>query len=801
MAAARLALFWERLWLLLWPPLGVLGLFAGVALLDLLPLLPGWLHLAVLAAFLLALLAGLARGARRFSLPRTAEAQHRLERDSGLDHRPLSSLQDELVSPADDADARDLWRAHRQRLQRQIAGLRVRLPHPGLAAADPLALRAAVFLIVFVGFVVAQGDWRNRLSASLTPQLSDRVARLPASLDVWINPPDYTGLPPLFLEPAPPAEDGAPAPAVRVPIGSRLLAQVTSGIGSPSLIVGPDSQAFEPIGGDAYRVSAELTAGERILVVQDGESLGDWPLELVPDRPPDIELAGTPTRTGRGMLRLEYEAEDDYGVVAVKARIERIDQAEAESFEIDLLVPGGDRRKVKHASFHDLTAHLWAGLNVDLRLIAEDAVGQQDMSYPVRILLPERIFNHPVARALVALRKQLTIDPDARFPVIRALSEINERPAHFFHDVVVTLAIRSAERRLIYDPSDKAVREVQQLLWDTALHIEEGEFAIAERDLRAIQEALMRALQEGASDEEIARLMDQLQDALNRYLNALAEQMAERLAQGAEPQPLPPDARMLGSEDLRNMIERARELAQSGARDAARELLERLRNMLENMQAGIFNQRFDQNSLSAWQMMDQMEGLMQSQQDLLDRSFERAQRGEPGSDAIQQQWLEESLADSRLQESLRRELGEMMRRLGDALGGIPRPLGRAEQAMRDARDALEQGQPGAAVDPQTRALDQLQQGMQAMAERFIERLGRAAQQGSGQLGAQPGQGRDPLGRRWGEGIEEAFEGVEVPDELEVQRARQILGELRRRRGERSRSVEELQYIDRLLRRF
>ena len=185
----------------------------------------------------------------------------------------------------------------------------------------------------------------------------------------------------------------------------------------------------------------------------------------------------------------------------------------------------------------------------------------------------------------------------------------------------------------------------------------------------------------------------------------------------------------------------------------------------------------------------------------MDRSFERAQRGEPGSEAMQQQWLEESLADARLQESLRRELGEVMRRLGEALGAIPRPLGRAEQAMRDARDALERGQPGDAVDPQTRALDQLQQGMQAMAERFIERLGRAAQQGSGRLGAQPGRGRDPLGRRWGEGIEEALEGVEVPDQMEIQRAREILGELRRRRGERSRSSEELQYIDRLLRRF
>ena len=47
----------------------------------------------------------------------------------------------------------------------------------------------------------------------------------------------------------------------------------------------------------------------------------------------------------------------------------------------------------------------------------------------------------------------------------------------------------------------------------------------------------------------------------------------------------------------------------------------------------------------------------------------------------------------------------------------------------------------------------------------------------------------------------ATDGVEVPDESDVQRARQILEELRARAGERGRPTDELDYIDRLLRRF
>ncbi len=788
-----------------------LGLFAAVVLLDLLPVLPGWLHFVVLAGFVGAFGATSALLVRRLTLPRRAEARHRLERDSGLDHRPLSSLEERLVAPSDDPEAKALWQAHQERLKEQVKQLRVRLPHPELAAADPLALRALVALGLVVGLAAGYGDWPKRLIAALSPQFGAVAAQAPASLDLWINPPAYTALPPLYLErpgqaaaePAVPENVAAPA-AVSVPAGSTLLAQVSGGSSVPLLQIGEAQQSFQPVGEGAYRISTELTAGDRVAVLQDGAELSAWPIELVPDAPPEVELTSAPARTRRGVLRLDYEASDDYGVVSISAMIERIDQkdqADQESFAIELLLPGGDRRAVAHSSYHDLTAHPWAGLHVDLRLAAEDAIGQRDVSYPVRFVLPERVFNHPVARALVELRKQLSLDPDDRLPVIRKLSELYSRPQHFYNDLTVALAIRLAERRLIYDPSQEAVAQVQKLLWDTALHIEEGEFAVAERDLREIQEALMRALESNASDAEIARLMEQLQQALDRYLEALAEQLMEQLAQGTEMQPLPPNAEILGGDELRDMIDRARDLAQSGARDAARELLSQLREMLENMQAGLMNQQFGDSEFGAWQMMEQLDSMMRRQQELLDRSYQRSQQGDPQSGEDQMRQLQENLADAGRQENLRRELGRMMRELADMLNGMPRPLGRAEQAMRDARDALEQGQPGQAVDPQTRAVDQLQQGMQSMAEQIIEQMGNQAQRGSGQTGIQPGQGRDPLGRRWGSGNREAIEGVEIPDQMDIQRAREILRELRLRRGDRNRPLDELQYIDRLLRRF
>jgi len=92
--------------------------------------------------------------------------------------------------------------------------------------------------------------------------------------------------------------------------------------------------------------------------------------------------------------------------------------------------------------------------------------------------------------------------------------------------------------------------------------------------------------------------------------------------------------------------------------------------------------------------------------------------------------------------------------------------------------------------------------MRAMADRFMERMGQSQpQRGGGQVGMEPGYGRDPLGRNTGENGLEALEGVKIPDQMELRRAREILNELRRRRSETRRPTIELDYIDRLLQQF
>jgi hypothetical protein len=150
-------------------------------------------------------------------------------------------------------------------------------------------------------------------------------------------------------------------------------------------------------------------------------------------------------------------------------------------------------------------------------------------------------------------------------------------------------------------------------------------------------------------------------------------------------------------------------------------------------------------------------------------------------------------------------LGDMMRRLGDGFGEIPEPLGRAERAMRDATEALQRRQPGEAIGPQTEALDQLQQAAREFAQQMQRRLGRGNPDDNdvGATDSEPRDQveRDPLGRPMSNNGTFDQGDVKIPDQNTLQKAREILDELRRRAGERYRPEIELDYIERLLKRF
>lgn len=835
---ARAALLWENAAVAFLPATCViLGLLA-LGMSGILPLLPGWLHVAVLGLGAIGLIAVIGLGVRRLRLPRRMDALRRVEVASGLQHRPLTACQDRLASQ--DGPARALWAAYQARVIGQLGRLRAGWPHSRLCERDPLALRALALLLCVSAAAATGGNISEPLGEALRPRLPVAAA-LPVQFDLWLTPPTYTGLPPVF------ATAVAPGQRLHVPTGSVLTAQVVGSRAAPTLALGPvearpgavkpagqpDNAAFDAAGAQLWRIERTITEADQITVSLDRRPLGSWPVTIIPDQPPQIAFRQPPEATPRAALRLEWDAADDYGIDKITARITRteveIDAGlgdDAPPIDIVLSTPAGGRKTLGGQSQHDLTAHPWAGLNVAVTLGITDQAGQSAQTAQLAVTLPERRFTHPVARAIIAERKGLAAAAGYAGPIRQRLLEIAARTGTYGDDAVVFLGLITARSRLTHDRTGSAREPVISLLWDLAIRVEEGETGLRERDLKQIQEELRDAIARGADQAEIDRLMQELQRAMDRYLQAMVQQ-AMREGRKLPRQDGSGEMRALEQRDLQRMMDQARDAMRRGDRERAQQLLSELQQIMESLRAGLSEDEESEGSEagegSAQQTLDALQGLARRQRDLMDRAMRdpNAAQGQPGG--LQQntpqpggrsgsgQGGQPGMGQpggagglSSQQEQLRRDLGNVMQRLGEAGGEIPGALGRAERAMRAAQDALRGGRPGEALGPQGEALEQMRQAARNLAEQMRQARreqsqgGQSGRRGDGKI--QP-QERDPLGRAM-PGSEGNDQGdLALPDASALERARAIFEELRRRASDPARPPVERDYLDRLLKQF
>ena len=837
---ARLALGWEALWPRLWPVLGVAGLFVALALSGLFLHLPGWLHALLLLGFALALGAAIWRAARGFALPRNAEADRRLERESGLSHRPLSTLTDRPATQ-DDPMAAALWQVHQARAAAALERLRVGTPRPGLAARDRRALRMGLVVALVAALGIAGGEAPERLRRALQPALGGVGTPIPGlRLEAWISPPAYTGAAPLFL----PLSGGA----LNVPAGSRLQVSLSGGQGGvPELQLGEATTPFRALDATSFTVEAPLETAARIVVRRDGRELAQWTLSTQADAPPTIAFAEPPAAASRGLaIRLPWRAEDDWGVTAAQAEIHLSVRPDAPPLVLDLPI-SGQARQPRGVAQPDLSAHPWAGLPVRIRLLARDAAGQEGRSEEVELELPERNFTHPVARQLAALRKSLSLDPLARGGVQRGLDELSLSPDAFDNDITTFLALRSARYRLTHDQQPEAVPSAQELMWQIAIALEEGRTDRTARALAEARQALREAMAEAERNPqdaerraELERRVQELREAIARHLQALAEQLQRE--NGETPTP-DAEARMIDPQELDRRTQEMRDAAREGRTQDMQQQLAELEQMLEDLQNGQMarqeggqNRQQQQRQQRGQQQMGAIQDMVRREGEMLDRSHQRDQaetaeqqqqsrraprRQPPQEGQSAEQRAQEAQGDARQQRALRRALGELMQQFGDLTGEVPEALGRADQAMRQAQEALGQG--GDATPHQQQAIRELQEGAQQMAQTMQRQFGQGQQgqeEGEGQGEARQGQGRDPNGpgRDQARGQREGRDPLGrptrnepnandqgsdtvVPGEAEALRTRQLQEELRRRGAERERPPSELDYIERLLKTF
>jgi len=830
---AKYAIAWERSWPHLARLLTVAGLFLVVSWAGLWLALPFVARAVGLGLFALAALGALFP-LLRFRWPSREEGLGRLDHGTGIRHRPATALTDSLASR--DPVALALWQAQRERTLASIKRIRAGLPSPRLVIHDPWALRALVAVMLVAAYVAAGDERIMRTEAAF--DWNGVLSPANIRVDAWVTPPLYTGKPPIILSAANKEAAIPAAGPLPVPVGSTLIVRSSGG----TLDVVPGGGVTEAVPAEqAPKGTNEkhfTVAGDGTVHVRAPSGQPQWSFSAIPDRAPTIALAKDPERQARGSLQLSYKIEDDYGVTGAQAHLaarpgEMPKGATPRPLfdppQFALVLPNARTRNGVGQTVKDLSEDPYAGADVTLTLTARDEAGNEGKSAPFDMRLPERLFTKPLARALIEQRRILALDANQNSQVYAALDALMIAPELFTPEAGHYLGLYSVARQLEAAHTDNALREVVASLWALAVTIEDGDITDVDKALRAAQDALKQALERGASDEEIKKLTENLRAALDNFMRQLAEQLRNNPQQLARP--LDPNTRVMRQQDLNNMIERMERLSRSGDKEAAKQLLEQLQQMLENLQMAQPGQSGDSEMEQA---LNELGDMIRKQQQLRDKTFKQGQdtrrdrsRGKQGDQSMgdlqqDQQGLRDRL--KKLQQELaKRGMGQGQRgekgqraekgqqgqpgdqgEPGDQDGDGEDGLGQADSAMGDAGDRLGEGNADGAVESQGNALDALRKGAQSLAEAMQQGDGDGQGDGPGnRAGRQQSGGNqsDPLGRPLhGREFGDDYT-VKIPGEIDVQRVRRILEELRRRLADPSRPQIELDYIERLLKDY
>lgn len=830
----------ERGWPLLLPLVIVASLFLSVSWLGIFSRLPDMARIGFVAAFGVAALAAL-YPLRFFRMPGAAEIDRRIEAANELLHSPVL-VQTDRPSGRESSFSQALWREHQKRMAGKLDSLGADLPRTRVPERDRWGLRAVAALLLVTAFAFSYGPTGGRIGDGFSARgVHDAV---PPRIDAWVTPPAYTGKPPIFLT----ADANQTTPTFTIPEGSDVSLRVTGGSGEETLAYADkngNTRAIDPAGPQAAATAEPVASpakpskvrqftgkptGDGTLTLTSGEDqLGRWAFAVMPDKPPQIRFVGEPKRAANGAFELNYQIDDDYGAANAKAVFALADPQTPDAHplygppEMPLSLPRRGGKSNAARTSKDLTEHVWAGSSIKLTLVATDDAGHTASSETKTLVMPQRPFANPLARAVIEQRRLLALDANARPRVLDLMDAITLRPEDTFDNMSHYLAIMSARSRLKMAVNDDQLRSEVSYLWEIALGIEEGNLSAAEKRLRQAQQALQDAIKNGASDAEIEKAMKELREAMNQFL----QEFAERAKQNPNAPQMQQNGQELRQSDIDRMMDQIENLAKSGDRDKAQQLLSQLQDMMNNLQAGRQQQGGQQDS-EMRQQMDKLGEILRRQQEMMNDTFrmDQMQRGErqrgqnrdeqlgggqdedkPGvgedRDPLAQPkaMTPQEFADAlkQLQQGqgqLKNDLEQLKKGL-EGMGMEPNEgFGEAGKSMGNAEQALGEGEGDQAVGHQGRALEALRKGAKDMMKQMQAMQGDEG--GSEEGGRQQNADRDPLGRPRASQGPDFGDSVKVPDEIDVQRARQILEAIRKRLGNALSPDIERSYLERLL---
>ncbi len=834
--------------------------FAGLWLLA----LPAFFGTIISIITLLSFLTGIAYFIRtdllNFHFPDIEEIDKRLETRGTLGRGHISLIKDQLANP-NIISTRLLWHKAQREGIFLLKKLRIPWVNTNLSSKDPHALRFIALLVFTSGIFIAGHNWKERIISGLTP-VAPPVFNLPQNhnnIDLWIKPPSYTQMPETHI-----SGSGYYDGILEIPEKSTYRIRVHSwfkNIFPPRLHIGKSSITLTHMGGKLYGNKGTIQQGTNIRITQALLPRATLPYKYIIDTPPEIrsdtklETPHTDTAPYEILddyrIRFPLVVKDDYGVKELRMTM-RLDKTVKEAplgqeYHETRLIMSQPNTEFKISPIYDLSWHSWAGLPVNIEITAIDHKRQSTTLEKIKLTLPEREFKHPLAKFLIAERKAIAQNYKNSFKQIALnIERPLNNPKSFQNDITIFLALRSASSRLFHNDNKpesqrvKAALEVLNLLWKTAIVIEDGNITLALRELKNARRALENAMRDPATDDrKIQALMEQLREKMINYFTEIARDMQKRIAQGENISFMKSGdfGSLITPDTLAVLMAQIEQAMRNGNKQQARELMSKLQRMMEMISTSN-NTKLPSDMQMMREGINKLGKIIKRQKLLIEQTEKQAKiqhNLEPNDNNSSSSTtnntndlpnIEQIIKDFGMgnlppapqhaltnkqnkitlkqqidtsenkakQDNIIHMLDKLITEASKKIAKLPETMEMAKQEMSASAEKLEKNNPKDSLPHQNKAVKYLEDTQEKIAKQFRQRMQQMV--GIGLSGT--GQQLDPLGRPYGDTIDSA---IKIPDKAQKKRVDEIIRKIRRRSSDRSRSREELKYYRRLLHQF
>ncbi|HVK80161.1 MAG TPA: DUF4175 family protein, partial [Verrucomicrobiae bacterium] len=511
-----------------------IGLWAFIALMGAHEVLPLLLQsLTAIGALIVFAWLGV-RAKRAWRQPTEQEARARLAEDARLDAGAFEALRDQPTRY--DAFSVALWQRERERAIERAENARVGPARVQLDELDPYKLRFGLLAALAIALVFANVNAPDRLARAFIPDPGPLLGDQEMAIEAWATPAEYTHAGPVSLS-------EVIGERVQTPPSVEVTVRLTGPTGAPMLVFNGGGehvrQRFERAADGAWEARMSIPRAGQLKIVRF-HTRAQWRLAPAPDAAPTADFIAPITSLADEHVAISWRARDDFGVRRMALRVTPIDPPEglvrADPVDTELEVPAGDPADAQSESTIDLAAHPYAGMEVEARVVAFDALGQEGVSDPMRFTLPEKVFLQPLAQAAIEIRRHILAErrvyaeerraerrtipagdiilgnqrieirdydrrpslqraPEGIRRAARLIDALTMEPHDgYFRDLAVFLGFRSARAQLDVARDIEATEVAADTLWRTALRAEYGGAADARRALEEAQRQLAEAL-------------------------------------------------------------------------------------------------------------------------------------------------------------------------------------------------------------------------------------------------------------------------------------------------------------------